>query len=72
MKHDGGPAFPNLDGPNTFGESGMSLRDYFAAKALTAMVGQITREDARREAVYSLTAIACYKFADAMIKVRES
>ena len=79
MSKDGGPAFPVVcddqrDTPMVVdsGFSGMSLRDYFAAKALTAMVGQITREDARREAVYSLTAIACYKFADAMIKARES
>lgn len=34
--NDGGPAFPYYQGPE--GSSGMSLRDYFAAAALTGLL----------------------------------
>ena len=38
---DGGPAFPNP--ANVLTQPGMSLRDFFAAKAMQAMVGTYRR-----------------------------
>ena len=65
----GGPAFPRniLDhghGVTTTHESGMTLRDYFAAKALVALA---TYEEyhPERAAKYA------YEYADAMLKARE-
>ena len=65
----GGPAFPRniLDhghGVKTVHESGMTLRDYFAAKAMQAMTN-------RFEANEGLLAAYSYKVADAMLKARE-
>lgn len=37
-KDDGGPAFPNL---TDAAERGISVRDYFAAKALTAVIAKV-------------------------------
>ena len=58
------PAFPTvmLDKP----EGGMTLRDYFAAKALQ---GLLTSDDI--DASYA-TAVLCYRMADAMLKAREA
>lgn len=69
----GGAAFPvcvpDVNAEYTY-EDGMSLRDYFAAKAmqgLLAMPGSIGGE---QELVYSAFAQAAYKYADAMIAER--
>jgi len=68
-KNNGGPAFPKqphrltngmLEGNN----EGMSLRDWFAAKA---MQGMLQRTDEYAE----LIARASYRMADAMLKARE-
>ena len=61
----GGPAFPS-PALQSFKE-GMTLRDYFAAKA---MQGILTDP----EIVMGATEIAdlSYKYADAMLKARES
>lgn len=71
-KNDGGPAFPtsseNYDEVNLEG-SGMTLRDYFAAKFASAMtppkgvVGTVQKE--RRK-----IAIEAYIMADAMLEAR--
>ena len=57
--NDGGPAFPSET------EWGMTLRDYFAAKALQGNIAhpEVTgnRDDIARDA---------YKYADAMLKAR--
>lgn len=77
MKNDGGPAFPiplTDDQEQEWNRSmggvsanGMSLRDYFAAKALQGlMVGPIDH-DAKPE---DFAAVA-YGLADAMLAVRE-
>lgn len=59
--NDGGPAFP--------GEGGMSLRDYFAAAALTGIRSKSDADDclSRDRAAYN-----AYIQADAMIAARES
>lgn len=78
--NDGGPAFPNVpDGAGSRWadwDTGMTLRDYFAAKA---MLGAITGESPWRGADYkpnnSLSNIEndarlAYMYADAMLAAR--
>lgn len=62
----GGPAFPvNTDVPLVMYEhSGMTLRDYFAAKAMQAI---LSRTPAGAEGVSE----AAFIYADAMLKERE-
>jgi hypothetical protein len=47
-------------------ESGMDLRDYFAAKAMQAFMEKFSRDN-------DLNKLAdnCYRYADAMMKARE-
>ena len=58
----GGPAFPAPAGVAHITEQGMTLRDYFAAKALQGMSADIS--DEVRAARW------CYEMADAMIQAR--
>lgn len=76
---DGGPAFPEagLSGlPNEQfiqGRAGMSLRDYFAAKALTAIVERdaIALDGMAVNAPIAEDSARCaYLYADAMLKAR--
>ena len=64
------PAFPN-EGFNGWGEpfQGMTLRDYFAAKAVQ---GLLSDPDWRQDMDFDDTALAAYKQADAMLKAREA
>ncbi len=55
------PAFPSTHPHGR--EEGMTLRDYFAAKALQGLAGEI--EDEARAARW------CYEMADAMLSQRE-
>jgi hypothetical protein len=85
-KHTGGPAFPSDYGLNFSEKQGMTLRDYFAAKAIAgclaawyAMDGN--QQSAQRNVWYSeydeeLSINDCisadaYALADAMLKARE-
>jgi hypothetical protein len=85
---DGGPAFPceqHETQDNTWNqtfESGMTLRDYFAAKCVAAMVSTIRSDDgysrAKKIAEYhgmdrvsDWFAHDAYKQADAMLRARE-
>jgi hypothetical protein len=54
-------------------DGGMSLRDYFAAKALPAVIVQC-REDTRNtgETLVAYFARKSYELADAMLKERQS
>ena len=64
----GGPAFPVLhwiSGESTGAEEGMTLRDYFAAKAMQALVST-------GETDSPIISQASYIVADAMLKVREA
>jgi hypothetical protein len=85
MINDGGPAFalaptastmkPHADGGGNmmvthYGmESGMSLRDYFAAAALKGLLASIQPNQ-----LWSGddVAVTCYRTADAMLKAREA
>ena len=59
--------FPN--DLNADEEKGMTLRDYFAAKAMQAQLARTTWgcEDDRRD-----MAIEAYQYADAMLEAREA
>ena len=65
MKDTGGPAFPH----SRLGSDadGMTLRDYFAAKA---MLGFLASDEASERSAADL-ARAAYMMADAMLKARE-
>ena len=86
---DGGQAFPSYeviahdqDGEDIFGTfPGMTLRDYFAAKAMQSLIaGSFTDIgqdgiDANRhpfQNVEDLMAETSYKYADAMLKARQA
>jgi hypothetical protein len=60
----GGPAFPFSDVM-----PGMSLRDYFAAKAMQALIRGI---EPGKEHQTALIPSVAYAMADAMIKAREA
>lgn len=62
--NDGGPAFPSMHPHGK--EDGMTLRDYFAAKAMQAFI-QMAVLHADLEDV----AIDAYDVADQMLKARE-
>jgi hypothetical protein len=66
-QNDGGPAFPLQSiGPDFApGYAGMSLRDYFAAKALQGMLA-----DTNVQASTKQFAVRAYEIADAMLEVR--
>ena len=68
----GGPAFPTTDfthaGQIIPGSEGMTLRDYFAAKAMQAYASD---PDWRSDMGPIDTAFAAYKLADVMLKARE-
>jgi len=77
---DGGPAFPVKVGrdslplqvsENQFVMPGMSLRDYFAARALQGMLTTAGAPSLNGLDGYEdITAQAAYKIANAMIKAR--
>lgn len=71
--NDGGPAFPVKAVPENY--FGMTLRDYFAAKAMQGMLADpLTREscpEGKQDKWIRSFANACYNFADAMLEARE-
>ena len=81
MKPDGGQAFPSGykrfvlesgEPSHSEGIPGMTLRDYFAAKAMMAVVGATVRSydifdsDTNKRSI----AAECYEMADAMLAER--
>jgi hypothetical protein len=74
------PAFPN-EGFNGWGEpfQGMTLRDYFAAKALSTILGQYDftffeddKDEKEGDTFALIVAKNAYEMADAMMKAREA
>lgn len=61
---NGGPAFPDPQ-EDWRGEKGMTLRDYFAAKAMQGCIAS------GRFKGYSACAADSYAMADAMLKARQ-
>ena len=75
--NNGGPAFPCEVGPASDGhtiqtgnmqwmQSGMTMRDYFAAKALQGLLSDSNMQASRIE-----FAAEAYAIADAMLQVRD-
>ena len=67
------PAFPTgiiTDGKGNIigGSNGMTLRDYFAGRAMQAIIG---REDNRFTTTLDFVSAKAYQYADAMMKARE-
>ena len=63
-------AFPSGHNPKTgTQESGMTLRDYFAAKAIQSMITHASYDYSLTH--YELSSKAAYAIADAMLKARE-
>lgn len=70
---DGGPAFPiPSDGVQHGTCPGMTLRDYFAAKALGAVALRAWEDEAGQipPDIFDRWAVAAYKAADAMLAER--
>lgn len=67
-KNNGGPAFP-LKEPLTSDSEGMTLRDYFAAKAMAPMVQNRMVGSSQYGNEVEIAARA-YEIADAMIRAR--
>ncbi|QUN56106.1 hypothetical protein [Burkholderia cenocepacia] len=78
---DGGPAFPWGEHGTHLG--GMTLRDYFAAKALTGMLAEPLSDDTEPSSIFftpnfdkeyaqpgDRIAAAAYVLADAMLRAR--
>ena len=62
---NGGPAFPiSSDNYSNLGEIGMTLRDYFAAKAMQSFI------DSGWEGFGETVAAAAYRMADDMLTER--
>jgi hypothetical protein len=51
-------------------QAGMTLRDYFAAKAMQSFLDEVGSESDQR--FYKDIAIGAYQVADAMLKAREA
>jgi hypothetical protein len=68
-KNDGGPAFPcnSPDGTETY--KGISLRDYLAAKAISAVYADLNPSTLINNWDEILSA-RCYRIADAMLAER--
>lgn len=72
----GGPAFPFIDSASPLEHPGMTLRDYFAAKAMQIMWDAydkgycgLNNNDAPN---VEIIAEGAYQMADAMLKAREA
>jgi hypothetical protein len=74
----GGPAFPSgamdMQTATYVNHNGMTLRDYFAAKAMPAVITDWLNSGdiAQDEEIPEVIARDCYIVADAMIKAREA
>ena len=72
-RYTGGPAFPVKDDRDHF--NGMTLRDYFAAKALEGLISKMAFElhadHEKAKEVHHCLAQSAYSYADAMLAERE-
>ena len=66
------PAFPIVGSAQDNQFNGMTLRDYFAAKALAAMLSNSDKEGANRGAQgLEVFPVYAYEWADAMLEARK-
>ena len=68
MKNDGGPAFPIIIPGAQIHLQGISVRDYFSAKAMQGMLADPTVQSGGDPETLSKVA---YAYADAMLAERE-
>lgn len=70
--NNGGPAFPRPATKDQWGiaQNGMTLRDYFAAKAL-CLGGEFFHNYANGCSAPEHMAAVCYEISDAMLKSRK-
>jgi hypothetical protein len=73
---NGGPAFPETRWDDKTRQevqwTGMTLRDYFAAKAMQGLMSDPrTTVDISGDYIFQQRAKSCYIIADAMLKARE-
>ena len=78
------PAFPSsnevtLNDWVSSGHSGMTLRDYFAARGMETLMTKVVSELERKhhsikdaQQIQNVYASMCYAMADAMLKAREA
>ena len=72
----GGPAFPSHGSMGEVAHEGMTLRDYFAAKAMQGLIAH--EERAKQIGSHNLgdfderVAVAAYRYASAMLKARQA
>lgn len=71
IKNDGEPAFPR--NYNSDGHNGMTLRDYFAAKAMQSGYASLL-DDKKITSGFTVKEIAMYAYAmaDAMVQARSA
>lgn len=69
MNDTGGSAFPNNFGSPK--NQGMTLRDYFAAKAMQGMIEAFGKSEGDTNIIPSGIASYAYGLADAMLKARD-
>lgn len=77
IQEEGGPAFPPTSPLESWGDpnQGMSLRDYFAAQASSALLGTAIQHNERsHDWAVTLDEVAekSYRFADAMLRARDA
>ena len=70
-KDTGGPAFP-CERQTNWTSAGMTLRDYFAAKAMQGILASNTEHEHEDAHIFDAIAEAAYKQADAMLKARQA
>jgi hypothetical protein len=66
--HEGGPESYWSQHP----QDGMTLRDYFAAKAMQSYAAYVAAADVRFSATYDEIASEAYAIADAMLAARNT
>jgi hypothetical protein len=76
-KNTGGPAFPVFHQNEITGyippeSAGMTLRDYFAAKAMQGILASNTEHEHEDAHIFDAIAEASYRQADAMLEARRA
>jgi hypothetical protein len=70
MNNTGGPAFPQTYQKCEEHMVGMTLRDYFAAKAMQGLL-ELTPYQDKQQWTNKMVAETAYSMADAMLRARE-
>lgn len=73
-KNTGGQAFPVAGSDHNYAWEGMTLRDYFAAKALQGWLASYPADAVHPVAAWNTAQVAqmAYIMADAMLEARDS